>query len=219
MGLFDKKKKDDFDSPVEEVSLSKPAAKPEAGKPPGTASPAGAAPRTSGQMPAQAAPTAAAGGTAAKQPSGPPPAAAPAAASKPAPQPEPDPEYDVNFGINKAIELMRKMPKDPASVELVVTVVKTTLEAMNVKVPTIVSDASRKQVDIEKRIDVLKKEIAEHESEISHRQKEIQGLEADHAETTEVKERLILAEKLADKGKLSPPELPKANAAAQGQAK
>jgi hypothetical protein len=114
---------------------------------------------------------------------------------------------------------MRKMPKDPGSVELVVTVVKTTLEAMNVKVPTIVNDASRKQGDIEKRIDVLKKEIAEHESEISHRKKEIEGLEADHAETTEVKERLILAEKLADKGKLSPPELPKANAAASGQQK
>src|SRR5215471_14521985 len=167
MGLFDKKVKkpgDDFDSPVEQVSLAQ-------------APPAAPTPR---------------------------PAAA-AESRSPAPMDVDHPDY----GINKAIELMRMLPSE--NIELVVRVVKTTLESTNIKVASIIRDATRKQGELEGRVAVLKKEIAELESEISTRRKEIGELEADHRETTTVKERLVLAEKLAgnpDAAKEAPPQRP-----------
>jgi hypothetical protein len=125
-------------------------------------------------------------------------AAAAPAASAPAAQPAapvPAPEPPLSFGINKMIELMRLLPTD--NIELVVKVVKTTLESTNVNLPAIIKDATRKQGEIAGRIDVLKKEIADHEAEIATRKREIAALEADQAETSMVKDRLILAEKLA----------------------
>src|SRR6266478_1985249 len=70
-----------------------------------------------------------------------PAAAAPAkpAASAPAATKEQHPDY----GINKAIELMRLLPDE--NVELIVRVVKTTLESTNINVASIVKDATRKQ--------------------------------------------------------------------------
>ena len=100
----------------------------------------------------------------------------------------------VDYGINRAIELMRQLPSD--NVELVVRVVKTTLESTHVNVGTIIKDATRKQADIEGRIEVLRKEIGELETEIATRRSEISSLESDHKETTMVKDRLTLAEKL-----------------------
>jgi hypothetical protein len=188
MGLFDKKKKDDFDSPVEEVSLSKPAApNPAAGA---------AKPQTAATPPASAAKAAEAPKPAASAAAGSTPApAAASAAAKPAQKPAELDHDDINYGINRAIELMRDLGKD--NIEIVVKVVKKTLESMHIKVASIIKDASRKQADIEGRVGVLKNEIAELEGEIATRKKEISGLEADHAETTDVKERLMLAEKMA----------------------
>jgi hypothetical protein len=127
--------------------------------------------------------------------------AAPRAAAAPEPSlPDRDDDPDEmemagpSYGIDDAIQLMRALPGD--NVELVVQVVKRTLESTNVKVKRIIDDASRKQKNIEGRIDVLKKEIAEYEQEISTRKGEITSLEADHKETTMVKDRLQLAEKL-----------------------
>jgi hypothetical protein len=129
--------------------------------------------------------------------------AAPRAAAASSPEPSlPDRDDDPDememagpsYGIDDAIQLMRALPGD--NVELVVQVVKRTLESTNVKVKRIIDDASRKQKNIEGRIDVLKKEIAEYEQEISTRKGEITSLEADHKETTMVKDRLQLAEKL-----------------------
>jgi len=112
-------------------------------------------------------------------------------------EPPPDEDYDAPaYGIDDAIQLMRALPGD--NVELVVQVVKRTLESTKVKVKTIIDDASRKQSDIEGRIDVLKKEITEYEQEIATRKEEIEKLEADHKETTLVKDRLQLAEKLTN---------------------
>ena len=158
MGLFDKKVKkpgDDFDSPVEHVSLtSTPPAAPKA------AASASGEPTQKTQAP-----------------------------------PMPMDVDHPDFGINKAIELMRALPSE--NVELVVRVVKTTLESINIKVASIIKDATRKEGELEGRVAVLKKEISELEAEIGTRRKEIAGLEADHKETTMVKDRLILAEKLA----------------------
>ncbi len=168
MGLFDKRdkrssKKDDFDSPVENIDLSAPPAEPE------PVSPAAA-----------------------------PPESAPAArVIEAAPPPEPVEEYDSSFGIDKAIELMRTLPSD--NVELVVQVVKLTLESTKIKIATIIEDATRKQEDIQGRIKVLKSEIADFEKEIATRREEIGALEADFDETSTVKERLQLAEKLTSK--------------------
>jgi hypothetical protein len=120
-----------------------------------------------------------------------------AAPPRPEPPPEPVEEYDTSFGINKAIELMRTLPSD--NVELVVQVVKLTLESTKIKISTIIEDATRKQEDIQGRIKVLKNEIADFEKEIATRRDEIAGLEADFDETSTVKERLVLAEQLTAK--------------------
>ncbi len=114
-------------------------------------------------------------------------------------------EETPEFGIDKAIALMRRLPPD--NVELVVQVVRTTLESISVKVSTIIEDAVKKENRVEERIGTLKKEIAELEAEIATRRSQIEAHEADHKETRTVKERLQLAEKLsqADASKKSAP--------------
>ncbi|MEQ1507104.1 MAG: hypothetical protein ABMB14_33055 [Myxococcota bacterium] len=103
---------------------------------------------------------------------------------------EPRPAY----GIQNAILLMRTVPIDQ-NVELVVAVIKTTLESLKVRVTDIIEDATRRQHEIETRVSDLKSEIVEYEKQILVRKDEISRLEADHAETTTVKQRLELAEK------------------------
>lgn len=127
------------------------------------------------------------------KPQVPTPAPAPVQAvreSAPAPLKSDHPDY----GINKAIELMRLLPND--NIELVVRVVKTTLESTNIKVATIIEDAIRKQGVIQARADVLKREISALEAEIATRRGEIATLDADHTETSMVKDRLVLAERM-----------------------
>lgn len=104
---------------------------------------------------------------------------------------EPRPHY----GIQNAIELMRGLPVDQANVELVVAVIKGTLESLKVKVSDIIVDASARQRDLEGRVANLKQQIADFEKEIATRKEEIARLDADHAETTDVKGKLELAEK------------------------
>jgi len=117
-------------------------------------------------------------------------------------EPEEDDDYDPpEYGIDKAIELMRSLPGD--NVELVVQVVKHTLESTRIKISKIIDDASRKQSDIQGRIKVLNAEISEYEQEIATRKKEIGELEADYEETTTVKDRLVLAENLSKKERAS----------------
>jgi hypothetical protein len=183
MGLFDKNKKkgDDFDSPVERIDLSAPPLEP--------APMAAAVPEPAMR----------------RSPSG--PTSAPTAPTRATPRPKvqrapaPVEEVDIDepdYGIDEAIELMRSLPTD--NVELVVQVVKRTLESTRVKVSTIIDDATRKQARIESRIDVLKQQIAEFEQEISTRRREISSLETDHRETTTVKEQLVLAERITSGG-------------------
>jgi hypothetical protein len=106
-------------------------------------------------------------------------------AEEPAPVP--------TFGINSTIKLMRSLPLDQ-NAELVVTVIKTTLESMRVKVTDIIVDAANKLGDLERRVETLSKEIADYEREIAQRKEQIALLEADHRETADVKQRLELAE-------------------------
>jgi hypothetical protein len=83
-------------------------------------------------------------------------------------------------GIDHAIMLMRQLPTDK-NVDLVVRVLKTTLESLNVRVVDIVADAARRQQEIEGRVSQLKSEIATLEQEIAKRTDEIDRLEAVHA--------------------------------------
>ncbi len=183
MGLFDKrdlKKKgkegDDFDSPVERIDLS--SAMPPSEPPTVASGELGAAANADGPA-------------ATAEPSYAPPSPPPAHSD--------DDFFDApDYGIDKAIELMRTLPQD--NVELVVQVVKITLESTRVKIGDIIEDASRKQTRITDRISVLRSEIAEFEAEIATRKEEITGLEADMSETSSVKERLEMAEGLSKSG-------------------
>ncbi|HEX4458315.1 MAG TPA: hypothetical protein VIA18_10120 [Polyangia bacterium] len=158
-----------YDSPQETVSLSGPRNAPAANANANAAKPA-------------------AGGATAAAPAG---AAQPAAARVVVEDEEPP---RPSYGINQAIELMRLLPVDQ-NPELVVQVIKGTLESMKVKVSEIIADADRKTKDLEERVGNLKRAIADFEKEIDTRKEEIGRLEADHKETTGVRARLELAEK------------------------
>lgn len=120
------------------------------------------------------------------------PAKAPAKAT-PKPTPKSQASDMPDFGIQKAIELMRDLPQQ--NVELVVQVVKKTLESMEVDVATIIDDAKSKQAKIQGRIKGLEEEIAEFKEEIAAREEEITALKSDFAETRQVRERLEMAQK------------------------
>jgi hypothetical protein len=121
-------------------------------------------------------------------------ATAPHAASPAQPTVVVEDEPRPSYGINQAIELMRALPVDQ-NPELVVAVIKTTLESLKVKVADIIVDAERKTKDLEERVGNLKRAIADFEKEIETRREEIARLEADHYETSAVRQRLELAEK------------------------
>jgi hypothetical protein len=98
-----------------------------------------------------------------------------------------------SYGIQDAILLMRTLPVDQ-NVELVVSVIKRTLESLEVGVPELIEDATRRQDDLLHQVAVLEDQIVELERQILLRRDEIVRLKADYAETTMVKERLEIAE-------------------------
>jgi hypothetical protein len=100
------------------------------------------------------------------------------------------------YGIEQAIQLMRGLPPDLQTTDIVVQVIKRTLESAQINVGAIIQDASRKEERIETRIKTLQEEIAAHEKEITTRRSEIERLQTDLEETSKVKERLVMAEQL-----------------------
>ncbi len=106
------------------------------------------------------------------------------------------------YGIAEAIQLMRSLPVDQHP-DLVVRVVRATLGSLDVRLPDIIEDASRKQKATQDRIAAEHAQVADLEKQLDVRRKEIAALEADLKETTNVKERLQQAEKSA-----GPPALP-----------
>jgi len=99
------------------------------------------------------------------------------------------------YGINDCIELMRTLPN--ADIEIVVEVVKKTLESTEIQVSDIIEHAAEKEHDIETRIATLESEIRDLQQETVRRNQEIAELQADLKETNIVKERLELAERRA----------------------
>lgn len=186
MGLFDNKKKkgrDDFGSPVEQIDLS--------------AASAGAVGDQGDDDDAQ--PNARASSPSALR------SPAPAAQARSAdPERRPSraapPEPANRYGIDDAVALMRTLPSE--NIELVVQVVKHTLESARIDIATIIQDATSKQERTEARIAVLRNAIEELDREIDTRQAEIAQLESDNRETTRVKERLVLAERLSQGARL-----------------
>ena len=116
------------------------------------------------------------------------PAPAPAQAQAPAKAAAP-----LKYGIAETIQLMRSLPADQQG-ELVVRVVRATLASLNVRLPDIIEDASRKEKAVRERIADFHAKNAELEKQLEAHRREIASLEADLKETTEVKERLQLAE-------------------------
>jgi len=100
------------------------------------------------------------------------------------------------YGIGEAIQLMRSLPVDQHP-DLVVRVVRATLGSLNVHLPDIIEDASRKQKTVQDRIAAVHGQIGELEKQLDAHRRDIAALEADLKETTSVKERLQMAEKLA----------------------
>lgn len=99
------------------------------------------------------------------------------------------PSEQPRIGIDHAIQLIRSLPTE-RNVDLVVTVLKTTLESLGIRVTDIVADAVRRQKDLEGRVGQLKSEIGTLEKEIEQRAQEILRLEAAHAETSKVRDYL-----------------------------
>ncbi len=100
------------------------------------------------------------------------------------------------YGIAEAILLMRSIPVEQ-NVELVVHVIRNTLESMNVHLSDIIGDASAKEKDLQQRIEALGAEIADFEKQIDERGQQIARLQSELSETTTVKDRLVVAEKIA----------------------
>jgi hypothetical protein len=111
------------------------------------------------------------------------------------------------YGITQAIALMRSLPVDQ-NVELVVRVIRTTLESMNVHLPTIIDDALAKEAGLQTRIEHLDAEIEQLAEQIDLRRDEIRRMQSDLKETSVVKERLMLAEKLGATAAALPPPAP-----------
>ena len=118
----------------------------------------------------------------------PPVQAAPSSAARP------------GYGIGDAINLMRSLPQDLQTTDIVVQVIKRTLESAKIDVAAIIVDATHKEDQIEKRIRELQEQIEKYQLEIQTRSGEITRLQTDLEETSRVKERLVMAEKLTNAG-------------------
>jgi predicted RNase H-like nuclease (RuvC/YqgF family) len=110
-----------------------------------------------------------------------------------------------NYGIEEAVSLMRKLPD--VDTDVVITVVRKTLESANVRVDEIIGDAEKKEGNINKRTNTLTSEIEELQKKITLRNKEISILTKDLQETTKVKKLLQQGERDAKAtGNSKPPE-------------
>ena len=108
----------------------------------------------------------------------------------------PPPVAKPRYGIADAIQLMRSLPVAREG-DMVIHVVRATLGSLNVRLPDIIQDATQKQKVTQDRIAAVHAQIASLEKKLEEHRGEIKTLEADLRETTEVKERLDMAEKSA----------------------
>ena len=112
-------------------------------------------------------------------------------ASKPAVAQPQRPARSGYYGIEDAIKLMRALPRD--NNEVVVTVVKKTLESTDIQVTDIIDDANTKEDRIRNEHKTLETEIKDLQDQIAKRNHQISDLLKDLKETTDVRQRLQLA--------------------------
>jgi hypothetical protein len=102
----------------------------------------------------------------------------------------------MRYGIDDAIKLMRTLPV-AENENLVVRVMKTTLESLKVRVGEIIEDAVKRQDVLGKKVADYRAQITSFEREIEARRHEIHRLEEELSEVTKVKERLEATENLS----------------------
>lgn len=96
-----------------------------------------------------------------------------------------------SYGIDHLVRLMRELPN--GNVELVVRVLKKTLESVSISVPGLIQQASQRETELEERMAGHRRAISALEDEIASKKRAIEELEATYKEVTVVKERLNLA--------------------------
>jgi hypothetical protein len=97
------------------------------------------------------------------------------------------------YGVADLIALIKSIPIDHHP-DLVVQVVKTTLESVGVHVADIMDDAARLETDVKERIAAIEGEIGGLAQEIDRRRDLITQLRSDVADLTFAKERWQKAE-------------------------
>lgn len=108
----------------------------------------------------------------------------------------PSAETNMRYGIDDAIKLMRTLPVEENE-NLVVRVMKTTLESLKVRIGDIVDDAMKRQDVLGKKVADYRAQIVSFEREIEARRHEINRLEEELGEVTRVKERLLAADAMS----------------------
>jgi hypothetical protein len=101
------------------------------------------------------------------------------------------------YGIADVMSLMRSLPND-ANVDLMVRVVRVTLNSVDVRFEDIIADATQRQQSLEETVATLRQRIGDLEGQIEGRKRDIAAYEADLKETSFVKERLQAAIKGAN---------------------
>ena len=129
----------------------------------------------------------------------------------PAPPPAAPKAGSQSYGIADVIRLLRTLPVDQHA-ELVVRVIRTTLESVNVHVSDLVQDAARHQQKLGDRITALQAQIQDLSKQIDTHRSEVARLEAELSETTTARDRLQHAEQAAARpaapGSFAPGHLP-----------
>ena len=109
---------------------------------------------------------------------------------QPAPVTPQHPQSSGRYGIQQAIELMRALPADPRLADVMLQVVRRTLESARIGVGEIIADATRKEEQLEARLRTLQEEIVTHRREIDTRAAEVARLQAELSDISLVKNRL-----------------------------
>jgi chromosome segregation ATPase len=112
------------------------------------------------------------------------------ASPQPAPVASPQPAPAGGYGIQQAIELMRALPPEVQRTDLVVRVIKQTLESARIGVAGIIADATRREEQLETRLRTLQDEISSHQRQIETRTAEIARLQVEFDDISRTKERL-----------------------------
>jgi len=100
-----------------------------------------------------------------------------------------------SYGFAQVRDLMRSIPL-AENRELVVQVVKKTLESANISLQAIMQDAGGIQEEAKAKINYLKQTMADLNQEIANHKRDMVELEKELADITRIKDLLELAENL-----------------------